>query len=126
MDISNITKFNWREIFSNNNGKTSGSGFAGVLSVMTGLIGFVSGLAMYWFLGVSSGADNVLLQSLGMVTLGTVLLGARKLSKDGNMPLHRNEVTDNATTDNTTTDNASTDTTSDVTVSDDQTQQLNS
>lgn len=88
-----ISKFNWKEIFSNNSGKTSSSGFSGVITVMIGLLGFVAGVVMYWVVGTDSGAGDILINSLGLISLGTVLLGVRKVKNESGS-INRNDSDD--------------------------------
>lgn len=78
----NVSKFNWREIFSNNSGKTSGSGFSGVISILVGLIGFLSGIVMYYLTNFSIHAPEVMQSSLTLIGIGAALLGVRKIFKD--------------------------------------------
>lgn len=76
-----ITKFSWAEATSNTKtGKTSGSGTAGLIVIGIGCLGFLGGVALYFF--GKDGGDNVILHSLGMITVGSTLLGVRK-HKDG-------------------------------------------
>jgi hypothetical protein len=72
------SKFKFSETFNNGDGKTSGSGFIGVLMGMIVIIGFLSGLVGWW-----AGKPQVLeildkVLQLGLLAAG--LLGVRKLS----------------------------------------------
>ena len=77
----NISKFSWAELFSNNDGKTSGSGFAGVTICLVGTLCFLLGCIDKMF--ISKGID-IITQSIIFVGIGATLLGARKFlaSKD--------------------------------------------
>jgi hypothetical protein len=74
----NIKKFSFAELCSNNNGKTSGSGTAGLYIVFIGGLCFLLGCIDKMFLDKSI---DILTQSIVMVTIGATLLGYRK-SKD--------------------------------------------
>jgi LPXTG-motif cell wall-anchored protein len=79
--ISNVKEFSWAEMTSNSNGKTSGSGAAGIYLVFIGgVIGFIASMASLFGndqAGASQGA-NVLLFAGATLTLGAGLLGYRK------------------------------------------------
>ena len=77
-----VSKFNWKEIFNNNDGKTSGSGFCGVISVVVGLLGFLSGIVMYYLTNFSAFAPEVIQSSITLIGVGAALLGVRKIWKD--------------------------------------------
>lgn len=80
--MPNISKFNWREIFNNTNGKTSGSGFSGVITIMVGLLGFLSGVTMHFLTNFAVYGSLVLSASITLVGIGAALLGVRKIWKD--------------------------------------------
>lgn len=103
--VANITKFRWAEVFSNNNGKTSATGVTGVVAVFVGLGGFISGAIMCWIDSKIGAGSNVILQSLGLITLGFAALGVRKLSKDGDKPVAGDEETSQTTTEQSDTNN---------------------
>ena len=42
-------KFKFSETFNNSNGKTSGSGFAGIILSLIGGVGFICGTVGYFF-----------------------------------------------------------------------------
>jgi hypothetical protein len=71
----NISKFSWAELFSNNDGKTSGSGFVGVIICLVGTLCFFLGCIDKMF--VSKEID-IITQSIVFVGIGATLLGARK------------------------------------------------
>jgi hypothetical protein len=77
--IANMEKFSFAQLTSNSNGKTSGSGTAGLYIVFIGGICFLLGCIDKMFLDKSI---DILTQSIVMVTIGAALLGYRK-SKDG-------------------------------------------
>lgn len=76
--IANMEKFSFAQLTSNSNGKTSGSGTAGLYIVFTGGLCFFLGCIDKMFLDKSI---DILTQSIVMVTIGAALLGYRK-SKD--------------------------------------------
>jgi hypothetical protein len=97
----NISKFSWPEMFSNNNGKTSGSGVAGFVTVMVGLLGFLAGIVLSYIAGKTGMGYDIILQSLGVVTLGSSLLGIRRLSSNGNVKIDNGDIaSDNLDTTN--------------------------
>jgi len=76
-----ITKFSWTEATSNTKtGKTSGSGTAGLIVIGVGCLAFLGGVTLYFL--EKEGGDNIILHSLGLITVGSGLLGVRK-HKDG-------------------------------------------
>ena len=79
--MPNISKFSWAELFSNNDGKTSGSAFVGIIICVTGTLCFFLGCIDKMFVGKSIDIIN---QSIMFVTIGATLLGLRKVvgSKD--------------------------------------------
>jgi hypothetical protein len=78
----NRSKFIFSETFNNANGKTSGSGFIGVILGLTAVVGILSGVVGY-FLQIPNtlGFMEVILKLVAAVT---ILLGIRKLSGDFN------------------------------------------
>lgn len=74
--MPDISKFSWAELFSNNDGKTSGSAFSGVIICVTGTLCFFLGCIDKMFLGKSIDIIN---QSIMFVTIGVTLLGLRKV-----------------------------------------------
>lgn len=82
MAKTDITKFNWKEIFSNNSGKTSGSGFSGVIAIMVGLLGFIASIVMYFITKYAAYAPEISASSVTIIGIGAALLGVRKIWKD--------------------------------------------
>ena len=76
--IANMEKFSFAQLTSNSNGKTSGSGTAGLYIVFIGGLCFVLGCIDKMFLDKSV---DILTQSIIFVSIGATLLGYRK-SKD--------------------------------------------
>lgn len=74
--MPDISKFSWAELFSNNDGKTSGTAFVGVLICTTGTLCFLMGCIDKMFIGKSLDIIN---QSIMFVTIGATLLGLRKV-----------------------------------------------
>lgn len=73
--IADINKFSFAQLTSNSDGKTSGSGTAGIYIVFIGGLCFLLGCIDKMFL------DNnidILTQSIIFVTIGATLLGYRK------------------------------------------------
>ena len=73
-----MERFSFAQLTSNSDGKTSGSGTAGIYIVFIGGICFLLGCVDKMFL---NGTVDILTQSIIMVTIGSGLLGYRK-SKD--------------------------------------------
>jgi hypothetical protein len=72
-------KFSWPEVFSNTkSGKTSASAVSGVITIFVGLLCFIAGVVNYYVYGTDGGAYDIILQSLGLVVMGSSLLGVRK------------------------------------------------
>jgi len=82
--------FSFSELFSNSSGKTSGSGVAGFLTVMTGLLTFIAGVVLIylscWHGCDSTMSTSILTQSIALIGIGSALLGVRKISKDKGLP----------------------------------------
>ncbi len=88
----NISKFSWGELFSNETGKTSASGFTGVIISLVGTLCFFMGCLDKMFFTKSV---DIITQSIILVGIGVALLGVRKVSKSGN--IHRKEKTETST-----------------------------
>ena len=72
------SKFVFSETFNNENGKTSGSGFIGVvLGILSGL-GFLGGI-IGWLLGFD-GSNEILSNCIIMATIAGGLLATRKVA----------------------------------------------
>lgn len=71
-------KFIFSEVFSNNDGKTSGSGFVGVLMGLVGCLAFIAAIVGY-FLELP---DTIpfMQQTIFFIGSATVLLGIRKFT----------------------------------------------
>jgi hypothetical protein len=69
-------KFSWSELVSNESGKTSASGFTGVITILVGCLTFL------W--GCFFNHKEILDQSVMVIGLGSALLGVRKIKKDNN------------------------------------------
>lgn len=66
---------------SNSDGKTSGSGTMGIFTMGVGLIGFLVGVTDYFI----DSKNDIMTQSIVVITIGAGLLGYRK-SKDSGTP----------------------------------------
>lgn len=77
--MPNISKFNFQEIFSNDNGKSSGSGFAGVIICLVCAVSFLMGVVDKMFISHTSDVMN---STIGFATLGAGLLGVRKFMQN--------------------------------------------
>ncbi len=74
--LSNISKFSWAELFSNDSGKTSGTAFCGIIISMVGTLCFFLGcIDKMWF----SNSIDIITQSIVLVGIGATLLGVRKV-----------------------------------------------
>ena len=73
-----INRFSFAQMTSNSDGKTSGSGTMGALTVSVGLLGFLAGVIDF----MVQGKPDVMTWSITVITLGIGLMGYRK-SKDG-------------------------------------------
>jgi hypothetical protein len=74
--LSNISKFSWPELFSNDNGKTSGTAFVGIIICLVGSLCFLLGcIDKMW---VSKDID-IITQSIVFVGIGAALMGVRKV-----------------------------------------------
>lgn len=78
--------FSLSELFSNSSGKTSGSGVAGFLTVVVGLLTFIAGVVFIYITCYqncdASAGSGILTQSIALIGIGSALLGVRKISKD--------------------------------------------
>lgn len=77
--MPNISKFNFSELFSNDNGKTSGSGFAGVIICLVCAICFIAGVIDKMFI---SHTTDVMDKCISFVMWGAGLLGVRKFMQN--------------------------------------------
>lgn len=75
-----IGKFSFAELTSNSNGKTSGSGTAGIFIVTIGGICFLLGSINIMFL---EGSIDIITQSIIFTGIGATLLGYRKSKDNG-------------------------------------------
>jgi len=72
------SKFRFSETFNNSNGKTSGSGFVGVIMGLIATLSFIA-IMVGWYLGL----DDVMEMAEKVLKLGglsAVLMGVRKVS----------------------------------------------
>lgn len=70
----NVHKFNVPEMYSNSKGKTSASLVAAHILIATGCI---MGL-----MGANNSGDGAMLQGIAFATLGSTLLGIRRITND--------------------------------------------
>jgi len=80
MKKANLDRFSFAQMTSNHDGKTSGSGTMGVLTIGVGLLTFLMGSIHF----MVSADSTIMLQSIALISIGTALLGYRK-SKGGNV-----------------------------------------
>lgn len=73
------SKFVWHELVENRDGKTSGSGFAGLVVTMAGVFTFLLGTLALLFTEVD--IKDLLYQSIALIATGSTLLGVRKVTK---------------------------------------------
>lgn len=80
--------FSISELFSNSNGKTSGSGAAGFLTVTTGLAAFMAGVVFVYiscYKSCDPGAgSSIMTQAIALIGIGSALLGVRKVAPERN------------------------------------------
>jgi len=79
----NKDKFRFRETFTNSNGKTSGSGFIGVILGLLAGIAFAATMVGYFF--ELPNTVEVMGEILKLVAAATILLGVRKVSPNINI-----------------------------------------
>jgi hypothetical protein len=72
------SKFRFSETFNNADGKTSGSGFVGVIMGLVAVLGFAAGLIGFFF--KLDNMIDVLESSLQLGLLSAALMGVRKAS----------------------------------------------
>jgi len=75
---TNRHKFVFSELFNNTNGKTSGSGFIGVIMGLVGCLAFIAAIVGF-FLELPE-TIPFMQQTIFFIGSATVLLGVRKLS----------------------------------------------
>jgi hypothetical protein len=77
MSMTDISKFRFSETFNNSDGKTSGSGFIGVITGLVGAFLLFAGVFAFFF----KYPDSILFLSTGLkvVGLSAGLLGLRKV-----------------------------------------------
>jgi len=78
MSKFDANKFRFRETFTNYNGKTSGSGFVGVILGLIAGAAFIAAMVGY-FLEIPNTIE-VMEQMLKLIAASTILLGVRKVS----------------------------------------------
>jgi hypothetical protein len=75
-NISNHGEFSWAELFSDQNGKTSGTSFTGIIICMVGTLCFLLGcIDKMWI----SKSIDVITQSITFVLIGASLMGLKKV-----------------------------------------------
>lgn len=82
--VADIEKFSWAQMVSNTTGKTSSSGFCGVIIILVGSLSFLVGVADFMCL---SKKPDIMNDSLILIPIGATLLGARKLMDSKSVPL---------------------------------------
>ena len=73
--LHNINRFSFSQLCANDNGKTSGSGFSGVLAITVGVLCFMMGVIDKMFI---SHTTDIMTNAAWLVTAGSTLLGVRK------------------------------------------------
>jgi len=71
----NISKFSWAEMFSNDNGKTSGTAFCGIIISLVGTLCFFLGCIDKMWINKSI---DIITQSITLVLIGASLMGLKK------------------------------------------------
>ena len=84
------SKFVFSEVFNNSDGKTSGSGFIGVIMGLVGCLGFIAAIIGY-FLELP---DTIpfMQQTIFFIGAATVLLGVRKFAGKSTNPTGNTQV----------------------------------
>lgn len=75
-----INKFSWPQLFSNNDGKTSGSGFLGVIIGITGCLAFLAGVVDTMFITKGQIVINAAVTVIG---IAAAMITARKYITKG-------------------------------------------
>jgi len=87
----NSQKFVFHELFTNTNGKTSASGFIGVVLGLISAAAFITAMFGYWF-DVPNTVE-IMGQILKLVAASTLLLGIRKVApRFGNNGTENNDI----------------------------------
>jgi hypothetical protein len=84
----NMDKFSFSELCSNGNGKTSGTGTAGLYIVAIGGLCFLIGCIAKVFV---ADVSDIITQSILFTTTGATLLGYRKSKDSGIYQLEKNQ-----------------------------------
>lgn len=71
----NISRFSWAEMFSNDNGKTSGTAFCGIIISLVGTVCFFLGCIDKMWINKSI---DIITQSITLVLIGASLMGLKK------------------------------------------------
>lgn len=84
--VSNFDKgrFRFTELFNNNNGKSSGSGAAGLFIVFIGGLSFIASMVGYYL--QLPNTLEVMSSIVIFIGIGATLLGVRKLKKEPEEP----------------------------------------
>ena len=87
-------RFILSEVFNNNSGKTSGSGFIGVIMGLVGCLGFIAATVGYFL----QKPDTIpfMQQTIFFIGSATVLLGVRKFSsktKENSITIEKEDIT---------------------------------
>lgn len=78
--MPNISKFSWSEVFSNtSSGKSSATAVAGIGCITVGLLCFMTGVVSC-FVKCCDWGSEIIYQSLALITIGSSLLGIRKIA----------------------------------------------
>jgi len=93
--MSNFDKnrFRFKETFTNSNGKTSGSGFIGVILGLLAGLAFAGAMFGYFF--KLPYTVEVMGEILKLVAAATILLGVRKVSPNFDLRKNKNDVDTN-------------------------------
>jgi len=75
-------KFRFSEVFLNSNGKTSGSGFVGVIAGLIGCFGFL--VSIVGFIGHYPNTLQFMEQTIFFMGVSATLLGVRKIASPRN------------------------------------------
>jgi len=78
MSKFDANKFKFKETFTNTNGKTSGSGFIGIILGLVAAAAFIAAMVGYFY--EIPNTVEVMGEMLKLVAASTILLGVRKIA----------------------------------------------
>jgi hypothetical protein len=85
-------KFSFAELFSNDNGKTSGTAFCGITICLIGSLCFLLGCVDKMWISHST---DIITQSIVFVGIGSALMGVRKVVSSNDATSENSEIKTN-------------------------------